>query len=682
MKKTARNIVPIAALFLILSMGAKAQESDPRTMIEAIIEAQLENIDEETDAALIIEDLEQLLENPININATNANELSKLYLLDPIQINRLLEYVKSYGPVYSVFELATVEGFSRDLLQKIEPFIEFGPQKAEQPLLKDQLKYGRHELILRSLGTLQKTRGYKKSEEGVSPYEGNRFRYYSRYRFEAGEKLSAGITSEKDPGEAFLKGSNKNGFDYYSAHISVKLNDTFEKIIVGDFIVRSGQGLALWQGYTMGKSINVLAVSKTGQGLRPYTSVDENAFFRGTAGTLRFGKTKLILYYSRKNIDGNIETDGDGKVYFTSLQSSGYHRTESEITDENSVKTQDAGAVLSFNFRNFKVGGSFVYQQFDKPLIRSPQLYNRFRFSGSENYTASIDYLFNKGKYQFFGEAAISKSKGVAFVQGAVARLNDQISFAAQLRHFDKNYHALWGNTFSEGTSVNNESGLYFGTKILPAKHITLSAYSDMYRSKWATFSTFGPSKGWDILTQADVRLSRKHTFYICYKNEEKDQKYKSDNQYINLPEQTQKVRLHFNAQLSEQLKSRTRFEYAHYKHAESENGYMIYQDFQYTPAKLPLNLSVRAAWYDTESYNSRIYAYENDLLYTFSVPAYYGKGFRTYLNAKYSISNHFECWLKFANTRWTDRETISSGYNEINGKCKTELKIQLRLKF
>lgn len=678
--KMAKHILTM--IFLIFQLVAKAQESDPRTMIEAILEAQLDNIDEETDAALIIEDLEDLLENPININATNAVELSKLYLLNPLQINRLLEYIKNYGPAYSIFELTTIEGFSPDLLQKMAPFIEFGQPNEKQVPLKDQLKYGRHELLLRSLGTLQKARGYKSTEEGRSPYEGNRFRYYSRYRYKVGEKLSAGFTNEKDPGEAFFRGSNKNGFDYYSGHISFKVNNTLEEIIVGDFILRAGQGLAIWQGYTMGKSVNVLAISKTGQGIRTYTSVDENAFFRGAATSLRFGKSKVIFYYSQKKSDGNIEINESGEAYFTSLQTSGYHRTDNEIADEKSVKTHDAGALLSFTFENFKIGTNIIYQQFDKPLIRSPQAYNKFRFSGSENYTGSIDYLFNKGKYLLLGEVALSKSKGFAVVQGAVARLNDQISFVAHFRHFDKNYHALWGNAFSEGTSVNNESGLYIGTKLLPAKYVTLSAYSDLYRSNWTTFSTFGPSQGWDILAQADVRLSQKYNFYIRYKNEEKDQKFKSAIQYTNLPEQTQKVRLHFNARLSEQLNSRTRFEYAYYKHAESENGYMLYQDFQYTPVKLPLNLSARLAWFNTESYNSRIYAYENDLLYTFSVPAYYGKGIRTYLNAKYTISKQLECWLKLANTRWTDRETISSGYNEINGKCKTELKIQLRLKF
>jgi len=107
----------------------------------------------------------------------------------------------------------------------------------------------------------------------------------------------------------------------------------------------------------------------------------------------------------------------------------------------------------------------------------------------------------------------------------------------------------------------------------------------------------------------------------------------------------------------------------------------MVFQDVQYSPVKIPLNLSARLAWFNTESYNSRIYAYENDLLYTFAVPAFFGKGFRGYLNLKYKISEKAEIWFKLANTWQSGAESISSGYNEIGGNQKTELKFQLRLK-
>ena len=126
----------------------------------------------------------------------------------------------------------------------------------------------------------------------------------------------------------------------------------------------------------------------------------------------------------------------------------------------------------------------------------------------------------------------------------------------------------------------------------------------------------------------------------------------------------------------------KTRFEHVYYKGQDMENGFLIFEDVQYSPVSFPINLSARLAYFNTESYNSRIYAYENDILYTFSIPAYFGQGIRTYLNLKYKISSKLECWLKFANTHWTDREVISSGYSEIQGSDKTELKFQLRLKF
>jgi len=667
-------------LFVAISFLSTAQETDPQRLIESILESNLGNIDEQTDVALIIEDLEGFLENPVNINATTAVELSRLYVLNDIQINKLLEYLNNYGPAYSIFELKTIDGFTPDLLQKIEPFIWFGPSE-EPKKFSDAFQYGKNQLLLRTLGTVQEAKGYQRREDGSTPYEGNQYRYYTRYRYEARDRFSAGVTAEKDPGEAFFKGSNQQGFDFYSAHVSIKINRTFENISVGDFLVRAGQGLVLWQGYTSGKSENVLQISKTNQGIRPSTAVEENLFFRGAASTLKFGKARLSIFYSQKNDDGNIAgTDSTGR-FITSLQTSGYHRTTSEIEDKNAVRNTNYGGLFSWYFTNLKIGATLVRQQLSLPLIPARQLYNQYRFNGKENLTGGVDYSFNKGKYQLFGEAAISKSGGKALVQGTAINLNNQLSFSALFRHFDKNYQSLWANTFSEGSNINNESGMYFGVKVLPVKFVTLSAYSDYYRSQWINYSTAAPSTGWDVLVQANFVLSRNTEFYIRYKNEEKEVKFIQDERYVNLPERTQKTRVHFQHQYNEKITLKTRVEHALYSRLERENGIMIFQDVQYSAIKIPLKISGRVAWFSTDSYNSRIYAYENDLLYTFSIPSFYGKGFRTYLNLNYKIAKNLDCWFKMGNTLWNDREVISSGYNEIQGNNKTELKFQLRLK-
>jgi hypothetical protein len=339
------------------------------------------------------------------------------------------------------------------------------------------------------------------------------------------------------------------------------------------------------------------------------------------------------------------------------------------------------GLVASRQMKNLKIGITFLHRQFELPFIRNNQLYNRFRFQGSKNFVAGADYLFSKGKYQLFGETALSKSKGKAFLQGVQAHLHDRFQFAALFRSFGKNYHAMWATPFAKGSSASNETGLYLGARILPVKFVTFSAYSDFYHSEWINFTTAGPSNGWELLFQANFRFSEKYEFYIRYKNEEKDHKATEEKRNINHLQQLRKIRIHFQVQPTEIIKMKTRLEHVSYKKHETENGLLVFQDVQVTPVRIPMNLSARIAWFNTESYNSRIYAYENDLLYSFSIPAYFGTGFRTYLNLKYKISDKLEMWFKWANSLLMNVETIGSGYNEIQGNKKTEVKIQLRLK-
>ena len=668
-------------LFVFISVFCKAQESDKTKILEAIIESQLENLGEETDASVMIEDLEYYAEHPININSTTAAELSKIYLLNDIQITNLLNYIQEYGPVYSIYELNTINGFTPNLLTKLNLFIRFGEKDKIPEKLSESLKYGRHQILLRTLGTLQKPKGYILNDDNKIPYEGNRFRYYSRYRFEADNRIYAGVTAEKDPGEAFFSGSNKAGFDFYSAHLSVNFKGILQNITVGDFIVRSGQGLVLWQGFTTGKSVYALNILKTSQGVRPYTSVDENLFFRGISSSFKWKKASFDLFISSKNTDANLVVNENGGTEFTSIQTSGYHRTESEIADEKSVLRTTVGGMANYSFRYLKLSTTLVYEYFNHPYAAGNQLYQKFRFSGNENYTIGLNYLFSKGKYQLFGEAAQSKSSGNAFLQGAIANLTDQLGFSVLFRHFDKNYHALWANTFAEGSNINNETGIYFGTKILPVKYVTLNAYSDYYRSEWINYSTSGPAQGWDVLAQADVRFSDKFQFYIRYKNEEKDQKFISGERYVNIPEKTERTRLHIQFKPLEYILFKTRFETSNYHGLDKENGFLVLQDIRFEPLNVPIKTTFRIAWFKTDSYNSRIYAYEDDLLYTFSVPAFFNKGIRGYLNVAYHLSDKIDFYFKAGQTIYRDRESISSGYNEISGNKKTELKFQFRLK-
>ncbi len=668
-------------LFAAFPFVVQAQIPKAQEQLETIIESIIEEQEEETEGSINIEDLEEYAINPLNINTATSHQLSRLHLLNDIQINKLLEYRNGYGPIFTIYELNVIEGLDPEVLMRMEPFIFFGPMEHEPVKLSEILNYGRHEVLLRSLGTIQRPGGYKQDENGIVPFAGNRFRYSTRYRFLSGDNISAGFTAEKDPGEAFFSKSNQYGFDFYSAHLSFKISPFIQNITLGDFIVRSGQGLVLWQGFSLDKSLYVTDVYKTNQGIRPYTSADENQFFRGAATTLTLGDAKINFFFSKKNSDGNlVSVDSLGR-FFTSLQTSGYHRTNNEIADKKSINDLNTGALGNLMFRNLKLGAVFLYRKFDLPFLPAEQLYNKFNFKGTENFAGGIDYLFSKGRYQLFGESAISKSGGKAVLQGATAYLHDRIQLSSLFRHFDKNYHALWSAPFAENNLASNETGLYSGIRILPVKKVTFSAYYDIRHSKWIKFNTAGPSNGWDVFAQVDFRPSDHIQLYVRYKNEENEKKFRIDEKNENFPEQFRKLRIHFQYVPCEVITLKSRIETVYYKGIKAENGIMIFQDAQISPARIPLNVSARIAWFNTDSYYSRIYAYENDLLYNFAIPAYYGNGYRIYIYMKYKMSKKLEVWLKMGNFLYNHVETIGSGYNEIEGNKKTELKFQLRLK-
>ena len=119
------------------------------------------------------------------------------------------------------------------------------------------------------------------------------------------------------------------------------------------------------------------------------------------------------------------------------------------------------------------------------------------------------------------------------------------------------------------------------------------------------------------------------------------------------------------NCVLNKCWEFRTRCNISHYhKDQLKEQGFLIYQDVIYTSPKSKLKMQYRMAWFCTDSYQSRIYAYENNVLYGYSFPSFVGKGFRTYLNLSWKPTKRWTCYLKGGYVIYPDRDFISSSVN------------------
>ncbi|OQY04983.1 MAG: hypothetical protein B6I20_01975 [Bacteroidetes bacterium 4572_117] len=632
---------------------------------------------EDADFSSFVEDLDFYLQNPLNLNTANLEDLEKLHILNEFQIMNLQNYIARIGQMQTIYELQLVKGFDDKIIENILPFIIVGPAKAYEKLsLQKVLKYGRHKIITETKFTLQQQKGYIPVNDTVllekpnSVYQGNRMKYLTRYRFNSKNRVFAGITTENDPGEPLGFKNKQYGFDFYSAYLQVNNLNIFKNISIGDYQVKFGQGLILWSGFGLGKSSDVLNIRKKAQGIRRYTSTNENLFMRGVGTTLAFGDFEITSFFSYKNIDANqILTDTiDGElIEITSLQNTGYHRTVSEINNRKAVNEIIYGSNLTYRAEKFKLGASFISYAYNSIFEESLKPYKLFDIQGNSNINLSIDYQLFLSKFSFFGEAAIDKNGALATVNGLLLNLVPQLSFSVVQRYYQKKFHAYYGSSFSESSKVNNESGLYYGLSFHPVRNFKISAYVDNYRFPWLKFGINAPSHGTDFLFQVDYRTTRYVNMYFRWKNETKLHNTTSDESVITtLSEQNkQYFRYNISYKPNKNISFRNRIEASIYQSGIKEYGFMAYQDVNYN-FQFPLSLYFRFAIFDADYY-ARIYAYENDLLYNFSIPAYFGKGTRLYFMIKYKVADFLDIRLRYAHFYYADRnKTFNTSINNL----------------
>jgi len=92
--------------------------------------------------------------------------------------------------------------------------------------------------------------------------------------------------------------------------------------------------------------------------------------------------------------------------------------------------------------------------------------------------------------------------------------------------------------------------------------------------------------------------------------------------------------------------------------------------------------LSTRYSIFDTDNFENRQYVYEKDVLYAFSIPAYQYTGSRSYALLQYKFSKKLQIWARYAQFKYIDRFTVGTGNEEIEGDTKSEVKVQMMVRF
>ncbi len=706
----------ILLILLFCSFYVDAQDTLVPKTDNDYIQQQLENIaennqNEDIDYTNLLDGLNYYAEHPINLNNTNKEELHQLLLLNDIQINNLLTHIEKNGKLITIYELQSIEGFDLQTIQKIIFYIRVSDNfNTPNFNTKEMFRTGQNIIILRYGQVLEKQKGFTPIDSAAlykspnSRYIGSPQKLYARYRFTYGTNVSWGITAEKDQGELFfknkqnfkydwydrsLKGNQKTGFDFYSAHFYLHNIKFIRSLALGDYQVNFGQGLTAWSSYAFGKSSDIINVKKTATGIRPYTSVDENKFMRGAATTIGFKKMQASVFFSRKHVDANItDTLSDGEVAaVSSLQTTGYHTTPGEIADRHSILQTIYGGNISYKSRKFNMGITALNYQLDKEYNRTLSHYNQFEFSAKQNFNIGLDYNFILHNFNFFGEEARSKNGGMAYLNGVLINLDPRLSFTVLHRFYERNYQNMISNGFAEETSAANEKGLYIGLVAKPTNTITLTAYYDRFEFPWLKYQVNAPSHGNDYTAQFNYTPSKKTDFYFKIRQRNKETNIANPDVMINYVVPVKQTNYRFNISYSvlPSVKFKNRVELIDYKldNNKTQKGYLIYQDIAYNKLGKPLTITLRYALFQTDSYDTRIYAYESDTPGFYSIPSYYDRGSRFYILLNYNLTRKIEIWLRYSQTFYDNKNIISQGsLTEIDGNTKTEIRAQIKFKF
>ncbi|MBQ2188929.1 MAG: hypothetical protein II401_10305 [Bacteroidales bacterium] len=693
-----KKLIPLLILLLPFSLWAQNTITDD--LIIDQIERMVDETDDEVDYTQLIENYWDICEHKINVN--NPEELSQLielHLVNIFIVENISLYRKNFGDIMSFEELKFVEGIDEITFNILQPLICFEkPKENEKLRLKDVWKRGKHQVQFQVEQCFNKKSGYQDVSDSVlyenpsKKYLGSPQKLYLRYNFSFRDKVEAGFALEKDAGEYLFTPKINDSIkrmigdkayktiDFASFHFVIHDWKFVKTLALGDYQLAFGQGVTLSTGAAFSASGGSLM--RKSKAIRASKSANETGYLRGAATTLSYKHWALTMFYSHKKVDANLSaTDTlDEENHVTALQQTGLHRTYGELIDRHAITQQLIGGNISYKGSRFQVGYTIHRTDLSNALIPDPRLYNTFYFKGKTLVNQGVDFYYVLKKWAFYGEAAISDNLAPAVVFGTTVQPAGYIDITVFYRYYDKKYHNFYSNAFSSGSNPRNEKGLYLSTSITFAPKWKLIATADFPQSDWLRTTAYAPSRTQEYNLQINHEINSKSLFFIELRYKDKEKNGSSENIYMRelIHERKMSLRFHiaYHIGYNFTLKNRVEYNINNTGYETGVSSYLIYQDILYNPENQPFSFAFRYALFDSPS--GAVYAYENDVLNSFSIGSFYHKGMRIYLLGKVKLRWGLSVNAKIGSTIYSDVNEIGSGLERIEGNVKTDGKLQL----
>ena len=579
----------------------------------------------ETDYEQLQTDLYALHDAPIDLNATSDEELSQLPFLSPQQIDDILAYADRH-PFESLYELQLIPSLADYEIRDLLPFVTVESTRSRDHEItkiypKEVFHNAKHEILTRL------------DARNIEQFEGTDPMFVqTRYRFDYQRRVTFGAQLRRPAG-----GSARDL--QYNAYLQLRDIGPLHTLVAGHFQASFGQGLVLAPVFHNGKSAYATNIGATTEQLRYYSSADGEGL-QGAGATFRWQPTRQTrldisaLYSLKRANDSTL-----------------HHLIGANLTLRHKRLQVQLTAI-----ENIWSDSIYPYRN---------STYNQHYFRGTNQAVVGASARYNHGWFDLFGEVAATQNAphwGIGTIVGSRFYPTDGVSLLALYRYYSPYFDNQLGYAFSETSRLGDENGGYLGFDITRWRRWHLSGYADVFRFSGPKYGIPDyPSIGYDALIEARYTpqiINHTSAIINSFVLRLRARK-KGDNS-------TYSARFQFNwtnGPLSLRTTAEANLTNSPLSTPDSplHYGLTIYQDLSYSlPSSItnhqsaitnPLTLHFRLQFFDARQWENRIYCYEHDVLYAYSVPAVYGLGGRAYLSLKWQIIQHLALYFRISET-------------------------------
>jgi len=576
-------------------------EQDPLLMhmpIASIIEDIYSQITEESAASSSVdfetlsEQLLAQMENPVPLNEGNYDALKELPFLSEEQVSGILLKVHDL-PLHSLSELQLVGGLKDYEIRNLLPFVEVGEKEPAPFYWRELGAYGKHDVSLRT------------DVRNIEAYSGTDPLYVqAKYGYSYRRKVAAGVTVRR-PAAGGWQDLQYGGY--------LQLDDIgcLKRMVAGCFQARFGQGLVANHFFHTGKSSRVMQTGNEKQGLSKVSSAGSERY-QGIGATFAAGKhTEVSGWYS---------------------------------VDSNKVWHHAIGANVNANFRNLRVGVTVMEHLYSDSLPVRNTYYNSAYFRGKHQLVVGADIRYTWRWMQLFAEVAASENSrwGVGTIAGMRLTPLPDLGLVGLYRYYSPTFDNAYGYAFCEGSRLGDEQGGYLGMEYKGWHHWRLSAYGDVFHFAGAKYGIRqAGTTGYEVLGQAEYQAAE-YAALLSWRTRQKG------------TVRTHKARTEFTYSWAN-WRFHSRLDATLARHTDTyapvTYGVSISQDIEYRVPVIPMVIKMRLQGFDARSWDNRIYTYENDVLYAFSIPVTYGQGGRWYVNMRYKLTEQLALYMRVSET-------------------------------